>query len=267
MRQLAAVLAVAALVGAVGFVAASAQTGRAPTRVFRVTLVGEKENPAADPVATGTATIRIPAGKPQVCYTITVHDLSGPAVAAHIHRGAPGVEGPVVIPLKAPNAAGKASGCTKTTRALVKAIIKRPARYYVNVHTAEFTSGAVRAQLVGSKPVLGTILHLELKGSSEPNATGTAVLRIRKDALMVCYRLRVANVTLPTVAAHIHKGGAGVNGPVVVPFSAPGADGTSSGCTATTAAIIDDILANKAGYYVNVHTKEHPAGAERAQLG
>jgi len=267
MRQIAAVLAVAALAGAVGFVAANAQTERTPTRVFRVTLVGEKENPAGDPVATGTATIRLRAGKPQVCYQIAVRDLSGAAIAAHIHRGAAGVEGPVIIPLKTPNAAGKSSGCAKASRALVKAIIAHPARYYVNVHTAANPVGAVRAQLVGSKPVLGTILHLQLKGSSEPNASGTAVLRIRKDAGLVCYRLHAENVTLPTVAAHIHKGAAGVNGPVVVPFSAPGADGTSSGCTASTAAIIDDILANKAGYYVNVHTKEHPAGAMRSQLG
>jgi hypothetical protein len=71
---------------------------------------------------------------------------------------------------------------------------------------------------------------------------------------------------LPTVAAHIHKGAAGTNGPVVVPFTAPAADGNSSGCVSSTPAVVDDILANPAGFYVNVHTTEHPAGAIRAQL-
>jgi hypothetical protein len=150
---------------------------------------------------------------------------------------------------------------------LLKAILANPKRYYVNVHTAEFPAGAIRAQLKGARPVLGTILHLQLRGTSEPNATGTAVLRIRKDAGQVCYRLHAANVTLPTTAAHIHRGAAGVNGPVVVPFSAPGTNGESSGCTASQGSVIDDILANRAGFYVNVHTKEHPAGAIRAQLG
>src|SRR5436853_7537657 len=66
-----------------------------------------------------------------------------------------GVEGPVIIPLKTPNAAGNSSGCAKASRALVKAIIAHPARYYVNVHTAESPVGAVRQQLVGWKPVPG----------------------------------------------------------------------------------------------------------------
>jgi hypothetical protein len=267
VRRLAVVLAVAGLSAAFGFVVANAQTQRAPTRVFRVTLAGESETPAGDPVATGTARIRVRAGQPKVCYQLAAHDLSGPAAAAHIHRALAGTAGPVIIPLRTPNAAGTSSGCAKARRSLVKAILAHPSRYYVNVHTTEFPAGAIRAQLVGSRPVLGTILHLQLKGTSEPNASGTAVLRIRKDAGLICYRLRAENVTLPTVAAHIHKGAAGVNGPVVVPFTAPGADGTSSGCATASASLIDDILANRAGYYVNVHTKEHPAGAIRAQLG
>jgi len=58
-----------------------------------------------------------------------------------------------------------------------------------------------------------------------------------------------------------------VNGPVVVPFTAPGADGNSSGCAPADAALIDEILGNPSGFYVNVHTREHPAGAIRSQLG
>jgi hypothetical protein len=267
MKRLAAVLAIAVLSAASGLIAANAQSQASRARVFRVTLAGEIETPAADPVATGTATIRARAGQAKICYTLAAHDLSGPAVAAHIHRGAAGVSGPVIIPLRTPNAAGRSSGCAKAARGLVKAILAHPSRFYVNIHTAEFQGGAIRAQLAGTRTVLGTILHLQLKGTSEPNATGTAVLRIRKDAGLICYRLRAANVTLPTVAAHIHKGAAGVNGPVVVPLTAPGADGTSSGCVTVAAPLIDDILANRAGYYVNVHTKEHPAGAIRSQLG
>jgi hypothetical protein len=236
-------------------------------RAFQVALSGDVESPAGDPVGTGTATIRLRAGQGQVCYQLAAKNLP-PAAAAHIHRGASGVAGPVVVPLATPNAAGVSSGCTTAVRTLVKSILADPASFYVNIHTAEFPAGAIRGQLSGTSTAsLGLTLALELKGTSEPNAKGTAVLRIRKDAGMICYRLHVENVTLPTTAAHIHRGGAGVNGPVVVPFTAPGADGNSSGCAPADAALIDEILGNPPGFYVNVHTKEHPAGAIRSQLG
>jgi hypothetical protein len=150
----------------------------------------------------------------------------------------------------------------------VASILAQPASYYVNVHTAEFPGGAVRGQLAGTSSAShGWVVAVDLKGTSEPNASGTAVIRVRQDAGMVCYRLHAANVTLPTVAAHIHRGATGVNGPVVVPFNAPAQDGNSSGCTNADAALIGEIIGNPAGFYVNVHTKEHPAGAIRAQLG
>jgi len=236
-------------------------------RALHVTLTGEAEQPDGDPVGTGTATFRLRSGQGQVCYQIAVKNLPA-AVAAHIHKGASGVAGPVVVPLATPDASGVSHGCVAAARTLVAAILSDPASYYANVHTTEFAAGAVRGQLSGtSTESLGTTFALELKGTSEPNATGSAIVRLRPDAGLVCYRLHAANVTLPTAAAHIHKGAAGVNGPVVVPFTAPGADGNSSGCSAADAALITDIVANPSGYYVNVHTKEHPAGAIRAQLG
>ncbi len=245
----------------------SVLTPTAGGRAFTIALTGEAESPAGDPVGTGTATIRLRAGQGQVCFRLAVENLAS-AAAAHIHRGASGVAGPVVVPLTTPGADGVSSGCAPATRAVVSAILARPASYYANVHTAEFPAGAVRGQLTGtSTAAFGWVVAVDLKGTCEADATGTAVVRIRQDAGMVCYRLHAANVTLPTVAAHIHRGGATVNGPVVVPFTAPGADGNSSGCMNADAALIGEMIGNPAGFYVNVHTKEHPAGAIRAQLG
>jgi hypothetical protein len=235
-------------------------------RAFTVALTGNAESPAGDPVGTGTGEFHLRAGQGQVCYQLAARNLPQ-AVAAHIHRGGASVSGPVVVPLATPNANGNSRGCAAASRSIVNAILAAPASYYANIHTAEFPGGAIRGQLAGTSAAdLGTVFAFDLKGSSEPNATGTAVLRILKDTATVCYRLHAANVTLPTVAAHIHKGDANTNGPVVVPFTAPGADGNSSGCATSTAAVVDDILANPPGFYVNVHTMEHPAGAIRAQL-
>ena len=242
-------------------------TPNAGGRAFSVALTGESESPAGDPVATGTATVRLRAGQGQVCYKLAAENLPA-ATASHIHRAAAGASGPVVIPLFTPSAAGKASGCVGASRSVVRAILAGPASYYVNVHNGQFPGGAIRGQLTGtSTDDFGWIVAVQLKGSTEPNASGTAVVRIRKAAGLVCYRLHAANITLPATAAHIHRGGATVSGPVVVPFTAPGADGNSSGCTASTPALIDEIIGNPANFYVNVHTREHPGGAMRAQLG
>jgi hypothetical protein len=230
-------------------------------------LTGEAESPAGDPVATGTATVRLRRGQGQVCYQVAGRNLPT-ASAMHIHRGAAGVAGPVLVPLTTPNAQGTASGCATAPRTTVAAILKAPAGFYLNVHTAEFPGGAIRGQLAGtSQSTFGWIVAINLVGSTEPNAKGTATVRIRQPANQVCYRLTAENITLPATAAHIHRGASTANGPVVVPFTAPGANGTSDGCTTADAALINDIIANPAGFYVNVHTTQHPAGAMRAQLG
>lgn len=245
----------------------SVMTASAGGTALPVFLTGEAESPAGDPVATGTASVRLRRGQGQVCYQLAAKNLPT-ANAMHIHRGAAGVAGPVVIPLKTPDAQGAASGCATAPRTTVAAILKAPAGYYLNVHTQEFAGGAIRGQLAGtSQSALGWVASVNLVGSTEPNAKGTATVRIRQPANQVCYRLTAQSITLPAVAAHIHRGGAAANGPVVVPFTPPDANGASDGCTAADAALINDIVANPAGFYVNVHTKEHPGGAMRAQLG
>jgi CHRD domain len=247
-------------------------------RALASVLVGETESPAGDPVATGTATIRLRAGQGQVCFRIEVENLSEPAAAAHIHRGAAGVVGGIVVGLRAPGANGESSGCVTAARALVPQILRSPSGFYVNVHTASFPGGAVRGQLGGTQADAGTSFSRPLTGAEEcnaagtcnlgdPDGSGTAVVRLRPDDGQVCFRLTVSNIRLPAVGAHIHRAARGVSGPIVVPFTSPGTGGSSSGCTAAARELIDQIQAQPAQFYVNVHTTDYPAGAVRAQLG
>ena len=158
--------------------------------------------------------------------------VSGAAAGSRLGRNS------VVVPFDAPTT-GTSSGCAQgVDAALITEIMQNPSGFYVNVHNPEFQAGAIRGQLTGTSTAsFGWVAAVDLKGTSEPNATGTAVVRLRTDAPMVCYRLHAANITLPAVAAHIHRGGATVNGPVVVPFTPPGADGSSSGCTTRWASL------------------------------
>ena len=104
----------------------------------------------------------------------------------------------------------------------------------------------------------------EVPGPGDSDGTGRATVWINESQNRICYNLNVANIATPT-QAHIHRGIAGVAGPVVVNLIAP-AGGTSSACTTATATLIDEILGNPAGFYINVHNAPFPAGAVRGQL-
>ena len=102
-------------------------------------------------------------------------------------------------------------------------------------------------------------------GTYDADAFGFAKVAINADTGQICFRISVANIA-PATASHIHEGGAGVAGPVVVPFTAPDADGFANGCVDADPALAQAIIANPSGYYVNVHNADYPGGVVRGQL-
>jgi hypothetical protein len=107
--------------------------------------------------------------------------------------------------------------------------------------------------------------HLGGAGSPDTDGAGHATFKIDTAKNEVCYDVMVEKIGAAT-AAHVHKGAAGASGPPVVPMTKPDAAGKSSGCATVGADVVKDILANPAGYYVNVHNAEFPGGAIRGQL-
>jgi hypothetical protein len=121
-----------------------ASIAMAASKVITVPMTGKQESPAGSPTGKGTAKITLNDTKGQVCFKLSWSGIGNPS-AAHIHKGAKGKAGPVVIPLFSGTA--KKSGCVSASKSLVAAIIKKPGSYYVNVHNAKYPNGAVRAQL------------------------------------------------------------------------------------------------------------------------
>ena len=121
-----------------------AVTAYAANKTFTVKMTGAQETPKGSPKGKGTATITLNQAKGQVCFKLTWTGIGTPN-ASHIHSGKKGVSGPVVIPLFGGTA--KHNGCVKASKSLIGKIAKNPARYYVNVHTAKYPGGAIRAQL------------------------------------------------------------------------------------------------------------------------
>jgi len=115
-------------------------------RPFSTELTGAAEVPGpGDPDGSGSAHLTLNQGQGEVCFHLVVEGIA-PATAAHIHVGAAGVAGPVVVGLVPPTG-GESSGCVSADLELIKAIRQNPDGYYVNVHNPNFPAGAVRGQL------------------------------------------------------------------------------------------------------------------------
>jgi CHRD domain len=240
---------------------------RGSTQVLTASLLGSNEVPAGAPGGSGFATITIDTAKNIVCWALSASGITLPAIASHIHKGPAGVAGPVVEPLTPPGTNGTSTGCAAIDPALAQDIIANPSNYYVNVHTTEFPAGAIRGQLGTMRVLTATLFGSNEVPAGAPGGSGLATIAIYTSTNTVCWTLSASGITLPAIASHIHKGAAGVAGPVVIPLSPPGANGTSAGCTTADAALLQDIIANPSSYYVNVHSKEFPGGAVRGQLG
>jgi len=110
-------------------------------------------------------------------------------------------------------------------------------------------------------------LKFKLSGDMEvppvaTQATGNAKIAIDKD-MAVSGEVMTSGVV--ATMAHIHRGKAGSNGPVIVPLSKSGDDAwvVPAGAKLSAAdykAYMDDEL------YVNVHSAAHPGGEIRGQL-
>jgi hypothetical protein len=138
----------AAVVVAVGVTAGCfAAPALADFAVLTSTMKGASEAPTpGDPAATGTATITLDSSTGRVCYFVVTSGLPEPVTAAHIHMGAAGTAGPVVIPFNTPTH-GFTIGCGPAPLTLVQSIIDNPSGFYTNVHDAQFPAGAIRGQL------------------------------------------------------------------------------------------------------------------------
>jgi hypothetical protein len=95
-------------------------------------------------------------------------------------------------------------------------------------------------------------------------AVGDATIEIQADAGRVCQTINYANTGAPLTLAHIHEGDPGVNGPVVVDLQVlPSGQET---CVSGDPAVLNRIVENPAGFYVNLHTDAFPNGVLRGAL-
>ncbi len=108
----------------------------------KVNLSGAEEVPPVSIPGSGSGRFKIDANG-MVSGSVTTTGVQG--TAAHIHQGARGQNGPVIIPLSKSGDTYSAPAGAKLTDAQMQAF--KAGDLYVNVHTAQNKGGEVRAQL------------------------------------------------------------------------------------------------------------------------
>lgn len=143
-------LAVGALV-----VASVASLSQAQSFSYTAALSGANEVPANASTATGNTLVTVNSATGAVTWNTSSSIPQASSTGHHIHRSAAGTNGPVVVNFNATYA-----GSTTVATSLAAEIVGNPGGFYVNLHTAAFPGGEIRAQLFavptpGSVPVLG----------------------------------------------------------------------------------------------------------------
>ncbi len=235
----------------------AAQAG--PYTHFAV-LTGNQEAPPNPTSGSGIARIELVGD--DVYYDITWSGLTGPVTAAHFHMGVVGVAGPVQHGLQNLTNTSASGVWLNLTPAQLTALAAHG--LYVNVHTAAYPGGEIRGQVL----TRGTCIA-QMRGANEvPPNPGTALgfgwFRLDGNQDSLQYAVAWSSLVAPLTAAHIHRGVAGVAGPVVhglqnlTPNNAAGVWGP------ITAQNVIQLEAES--LYVNVHSTTYPGGEIRGQL-
>jgi hypothetical protein len=243
-------------------------------------LTGSQETPPTSTPGFGNATVTFDSTRQNITATITVSNLGAAINNFHIHEGPAGVAGNVVINfigLGGTFVNGTMTGTFPVAADVAQRMVQNPSNFYVNVHTTQFPGGAIRGQLafVSGGPVT---YAAELRGANEVPPTGvssfgSALVTFDQFNNNLTWEVNTSGIASPKLS-HIHRGAAGVNGPVIINFATdstqipngrtkgtisvatlPGADLTALASAATAS-----------GYYVNVHSDAFGGGEIRGQL-
>ncbi|HEY3077818.1 MAG TPA: CHRD domain-containing protein [Burkholderiales bacterium] len=109
---------------------------------MKVSLTGSEEVPPVNTQAKGSGSFRI-AEDGTVTGSVSTEGMQG--MMAHIHQGAKGQNGPVIIPLTKSGDTYTVPDGKKLTDAQMQAL--KAGNLYVNVHSPQYKGGEVRAQL------------------------------------------------------------------------------------------------------------------------
>ena len=150
-------------------------------------------------------------------------------------------------------------------------------RIVTTLSIAAMVSALVPAQaaFAGGGPVtigpIGMFGAQEVPGPGDPNGEGEATFSLDAARGRACFDLQWSKIRRPT-AAHIHRGQAGVAGPVRVELFSTVEDCPPRLIVSMGAFVVSTVICCKRiidhpeRFYVNVHNRRYPDGAIRGEL-
>jgi hypothetical protein len=256
------------------------QIGRYSVQEWHALLLGTLQTTVVDANARGAASFDFLSSS-EVRFVIAMKQPSiGTLTQAHIHAGAPGTDGPVVVDLMAaPDLTvntfqNTMTGTCTLSLAQISQLALDTANIYCNVHTTAAPAGVARGQIrTGPTYLTAALRGDEASPVISPSARGGCSLFLNTLTqgavhLSVPPIIGIQNV----IGAHIHEGGKGVNGSPLVDLTA-GADyvtGTTSfsseGSIAYDQTLFTRLIANPGAFYVDIHTAAGLGAFARGQL-
>jgi hypothetical protein len=112
------------------------------------------------------------------------------------------------------------------------------------------------------KKISARLTSAAVAPKSTAKANGAIVVRLDPKAGKACWNISIRGAAA-LLSAHVHRGVAGKNGPVVIPL---GDRWSKTGCVFVSAKTLNDVGRSPKSYYVDVHTKAHVDGIVRGQL-
>lgn len=233
---------------------------------FIADLNGVQETPAVVSNAFALGTFALSKHQGKLLIRLVADGLSGTITGAHLHKGAIGVSGPVVVDLTS-NISGNTVIASIDPTAILTDLLS--GNIYINLHTTANPSGEIRGQLLKDNKIAFDAL---LNGAQEvpsvtTTATGLANIKLNTTLDTLTYDIVLNGLAGQATGAHIHMGTVGNSGPVIYDMSSGiignRITGIATGATITNS-FLSDIL--KGNFYVNVHNSTNPNGEIRGQV-
>ncbi len=185
MRKLATLSAVGVILSLAG--AASAQVVRFGFAINALQEVPSNPSPAT---GSGNAVLDVAANTVQLDFSFS--GLTSTQTAAHIHQAAPGVNGPIIVPLPT---GSPVSGLFALTPPQTAAMLA--GNTYVNAHTTMFPGGEIRGNLTKLYPVDVPMSGAQENPPNNSTAVGSASVTLNTFTNQVFLHMEFSGLSSP----------------------------------------------------------------------